>query len=252
MKKLTALILLLCLILGLASCAVVAENGSDSKSAAERSAAETSYAVVEESSEAEASSAVEESSETPDDSTDESEASKNEHPDTVIYNTTEKESYGARFKFEGNYAFSEQFGDNCQTDEPRIKALIEQNKGNDDVCFLVALFPIPRDCDWDVATKNVPESGERLAVIKNAEKYLNGIGFASDPDHIWNYTAYESGENEYLHLFALVGYMTADMITSINDPDNKYVILHLPSESDWEKFWSPSWRHGISLGNVNC
>lgn len=230
--------LLLCLIFGLASCTDGAEKGSDSKSAAE-------------SSEAETSSAVEESSETPDDSSAESEASKNEHPDTVIYNTTKEESYGVRFKFEGNYAFSEQFGDDYQTDEPQIKALIEQNKGNNDVCFLVGLYPIPRDCDWNVSLNKFPDNSERLAVIKSAEKYLNGIGFASEPDHIWSYTAFESGENKGLPVFALIGYMTADMITSINDPNNKYVILHLPSESNWEKFWSPSWRSGISFGNVD-
>lgn len=230
MKKLTVLMLLLCLVTGLVSCAA-SEKADDSKSTAESSVTEAVSSVAESSEPSE------------------SEASENGHPENVIYNTSEKESYGVRFDFEGNYAFAAQFGDH-PTDEPQIKTLIGQNKGKDDVCFLVGLYPIPRDCDWEEnrLENKLPEKDERIAVIKSAEKYLNGIGFDTYTDHQWSYTAHEDGDD--LPVFALIGYMTADMISSINDPDHKYVILHLPSDSDWEEFWSSEIHEGISFGNI--
>ncbi|MBQ3230067.1 MAG: hypothetical protein IJB49_03515 [Clostridia bacterium] len=122
----------------------------------------------------------------------------------------------------------------------------KKNRGKEDVKFLVGLYVFSREGDW--SSNNVPDDNEQLAATKSGEEYLKSIGFEVVEDHTWSYQHFENGERENLPVFALIGYMTADMIESINDPNNKYVILHLPSEENWEKFWSYDYRRGISFG----
>ena len=222
MKKLTALLLLLCLVFGLASCV---SDGGESSSATESSKAAESSETVEASKVVESSEVIESSE------TVESPDPINKSPERVIYSDRPLTSC----ELDGHFAPDGQKYRLPNGDEG-FETVLEEYKTDNETYFLVALYPeMYKACTDELEIGRFVDGNELESVFGRSLDYLLDIGFIPANDHKINTTP-DPSVKDYNCAY-IVGYMTADMILSLDDPNMAYLVFHLPTEEDWERVW---------------
>ena len=249
MKKIFSLMLAVLFVLIL-FCGCKEENTVSNESKVNESLSESSESIISDVSE-EASSSEEESSHTEDASSVDEESAAFEAlisqlefpeydaPKNVIYNTPsiiKKESCFTRM-----YP-SIHFGLVYETDGDKkcnLEKLVEENLGNDNVWFYVAL----RSCDVNTTmTLPTPTKQECLIDHIEGEKRLLDIGMIPNYEHFWSYShvvnAFPSDAVLWQH--PIVGYMTADMINELIDINKvdgyTYRIVHLTEDKYFDEY----------------
>ncbi len=161
-------------------------------------------------------------------------------PENAIYNTTDiasKEKYidTARLKiseFCNNadiYVFSDFAAGNSDCN---LKKLIEQEEVGSDNWFYVAIAFEYSGGVWETGFPYA----DRMTLIDTINSKLVDYGMIPDYTHPWNYRTLKS---EYLFdylRYNITGYMTADMIKSLNIENCRFMIVHLVSPDEYHEF----------------
>lgn len=167
-----------------------------------------------------------------------------EIPETVIYNTLETveketyEMYPFAEKDDGNMEYAFRYSNpEGESDISNLEKLVQEHSGDDDTWFYVAFningFYRVHEFVYQngMGHHNIPTDETRIKDAKRGMEYLLTLGMIPDYEHPWSYTQWQEGETV---CFAAVGYMTADMLLSIDDPEYQYRVLHLTAPEEFE------------------
>ena len=152
-----------------------------------------------------------------------------EIPENIIYNTLDiiksetyyDPSHGPAFPegYEGTlYA-----GSIVNDTNSNLKKLAESHKGDNETWFYVAIS-CQNITGWSTGVFIL---GDRIAEINNVNEYLVNLGMIPDYTHPWSYRKLRSTVRDDWQKYNIVGYMTADMINSIDAPAHECAVLHL-------------------------
>lgn len=158
-----------------------------------------------------------------------------EVPENVIYNTletiaNETQSFNFYTLSTDSYSFASKAK---SSDKCALEKLIAEYTGDAETWFYVAI-----DINSTARSKHYfsPSNETRVLEAEVANEYLLGLGFIPNYDHPQSFMQFKNGTTDkIMGTFMVVGYITSDMIQSIDFEDYHFNIMHLPADEDFDE-----------------